>query len=222
MSMTSMTSSPWWTAAGWTMLHLLWVGLVIGLMAMLARRALRPVRPEVSYCVALVCLLALLISPAVIFIRVLERQPVPEIASGHAVKHDDPGSFSRLTSSENILPARPDPRALLVNPSTRDLRQPRVNALVPYLPWLWMSGSLSTLVMLATGLIGVEQLRRSSRLVEAGDLPRRVDAGRFARDRPARRYRHMRPLGDAGADRDRQAAHSSAAGCLEQLEHRAA
>ena len=44
---------------------------------------------------------------------------------------------------------------------------------VPYLPWFWLCGSLSTLVMLATGLVGVEQLRRSSRLVESGDLPHR-------------------------------------------------
>ena len=45
-----------------------------------------------------------------------------------------------------------------------------------YLPWIWLCGSLSTLVMLATGLIGVEQLRRSSRLVESGELPRRCRA----------------------------------------------
>ena len=47
---------------------------------------------------------------------------------------------------------------------------------MPYLPWFWLCGSLSTLVMLATGLVGVEQLRRSSRLVESGDLPRRCRA----------------------------------------------
>jgi len=47
---------------------------------------------------------------------------------------------------------------------------------VPYLPWFWLAGSLSTLVMLAMGLIGVEQLRRSSQLVEVGDLPRRCRA----------------------------------------------
>ena len=61
--------------------------------------------------------------------------------------------------------------------------------------------------MLATGLIGVEQLRRSSRLVEAGDLPRRcralADSLGIARrvgvgicDR----------LAAAGVDRDRPAA----------------
>ena len=49
-------------------------------------------------------------------------------------------------------------------------------SLVAYLPWFWLCGSLLTLVMLATGMIGVEQLRRSSRLVESGDLPRRCRA----------------------------------------------
>ena len=40
MSSTLLTASPVWTAAGWTMLHLVWVGAAIGLMAALLRRAL--------------------------------------------------------------------------------------------------------------------------------------------------------------------------------------
>jgi beta-lactamase regulating signal transducer with metallopeptidase domain len=52
----------------------------------------------------------------------------------------------------------------------------RLDPLVNLLPWIWLSGSLSTLVMLATGLIGVEQMRRSSRLVEGGDIARRCRA----------------------------------------------
>jgi hypothetical protein len=36
-----LTSAPVWTAAGWTMLHLMWVGAVIGLTASLVRRIFR-------------------------------------------------------------------------------------------------------------------------------------------------------------------------------------
>ena len=45
---------------------------------------------------------------------------------------------------------------------------------MPYLPAFWLAGSLSTLFMLATGLIGVHRLRRSSRILETGEIPHRL------------------------------------------------
>jgi len=47
MSTTVLSSSPVWTAAGWTMIHTVWIGGAIGLLAALARRLLRSARPEV-------------------------------------------------------------------------------------------------------------------------------------------------------------------------------
>ena len=52
----------------------------------------------------------------------------------------------------------------------------RAEALVPYLPWLWMAGSLSTLALLATGLVGVEGLRRGSRPIGDGLIAALVGA----------------------------------------------
>ena len=52
----------------------------------------------------------------------------------------------------------------------------RFEPLVGYLPGLWLSGSLMTLALLATGLIGVEGLRRSSRPLEAGAIAGRCRA----------------------------------------------
>ena len=46
MSPTLLITSPVWTAAGWTMLHLIWVGAAIGLMAALGRWLLRPAGPR--------------------------------------------------------------------------------------------------------------------------------------------------------------------------------
>ena len=46
MNLTDLTGSPWWLAAGWTMLHLTWLGAVVGLFAALSRRCLQPARPE--------------------------------------------------------------------------------------------------------------------------------------------------------------------------------
>jgi hypothetical protein len=51
------TTSPLWTAAGWTMLHMMWVGAAIGVMAVLARRLMKSTGPETRYAVALAFLL---------------------------------------------------------------------------------------------------------------------------------------------------------------------
>ena len=72
MNLTVLTDSPVWTAAGWTMLHLVWVGAVIGLLAALSRRLLKSAGPEVRHAAALVWLLLLAGSPVVIFLRVFE------------------------------------------------------------------------------------------------------------------------------------------------------
>ena len=71
MNANFLTASPFWTAAGWTMLHLAWVGVVIGVIAVLLRKLLQSARPEMRYSVALLCLMALSISPAVIFVQVV-------------------------------------------------------------------------------------------------------------------------------------------------------
>ncbi len=49
-----------WTAAGWTTLHLAWIGAAVGPIVALLRQALRQVRPEVRHGVAVACLLALI------------------------------------------------------------------------------------------------------------------------------------------------------------------
>ena len=48
--------------------------------------------------------------------------------------------------------------------------------MVPYLPALWMAGSLSALAVLATGLIGVHRLRRESQAIESDEILSRLKA----------------------------------------------
>ena len=64
-------------------------------------------------------------------------------------------------------------RGLAVEQPVSDSRRWSLDSVVEYLPWFWLAGSFSTLALLATGLVGVEQLRRSSRLIEVGELARR-------------------------------------------------
>ena len=172
MTPTLLTNSPVWTAAGWTMLHLLWVAAVIGLLSALGRRLLRLARAETRYGYALACLVVLGVSPAVIFVRVFEPDSRMDMA---VIERMNAGPASRAFSglSRQALRGSPESQGLALERTVSEPRRWRLDYLVPYLPWFWLAGSLSTLAMLATGLIGVEQLRRSSRLVEVGDLPRR-------------------------------------------------
>ena len=46
MSSNVLTASPVWTAAGWTMLHVIWVGAAIGVIAAFVRGLFRSAQPE--------------------------------------------------------------------------------------------------------------------------------------------------------------------------------
>src|ERR1700738_3952781 len=87
-----------WTAAGWTMLHVVWVGAAIGSIAALARRLLKSARPETRYGVALVLLLALAVSPVAIFVRTFEPDLVPPVTKIRSTA-EAPASLAPFTSS---------------------------------------------------------------------------------------------------------------------------
>ncbi len=172
MNANLLTASPFWTAAGWTMLHLAWVGVVIGVVAVLLRKLLQSARPETRYGVALLCLTALSISPVVVFVQVFAPGLGPagmimnstgDTSGSRDYVH---GADHRLTSLEALRAVAP------LQPPIVPARW-RLDDLVPILPWFWLCGSTLTQVMLAMGLVGVERLRRSSRLVESGDIARR-------------------------------------------------
>ena len=58
------------------MLHLLWVGAVLGLLAAVSRRLLKSAGPETRHAAALVWLLLLRRSPVVIFLFVFEPRVI--------------------------------------------------------------------------------------------------------------------------------------------------
>ncbi len=175
MSFNLLITSPVWTAAGWTMLHVIWVGAAIGVVAALVRGLLNRARSQTRYSVALAFLLALSISPAAIFVAIFQPDSGSRAALIRPTAHASARSAS-LTNSERQPTNGQAVGAIVVDERIVGPPRSRLDSLVTLLPWIWLCGSLSTLVMLATGLIGVEQMRRSSRLVESGELPRRCRA----------------------------------------------
>ncbi len=165
--------SPAWAAAGWTMLHLVWIGAAGGLGVALLRRLLRAARAETCHAVAVACLLALTTAPGILFARLY--QPGPLTGS-------TPATAASITPSarDTVEPA-PVPAGDLRRPgvetkaaASRAPVSSRFEPLVGYLPGIWLAGSLVTLTLLATGLVGVERMRRTSRRLEAGAITQQL------------------------------------------------
>ncbi|HEX4073500.1 MAG TPA: hypothetical protein VHX68_20140 [Planctomycetaceae bacterium] len=79
--------SPWfplfWDALGWTMLHFLWVGALVALVARLVLWTVRRRSPRVRYAVALGGFLLLGLTPVVLCAwKVADPAPVVSIAEG--------------------------------------------------------------------------------------------------------------------------------------------
>jgi len=156
------------------MLHIIWMGMVVGLVAAVARRLAKPASPEVRYGVALGCLAVLAGLPIMIFVRVFEPSAPAGIVPLGLVETKQAASNRSISSWESLKPTRLESQVLPVLQPAGVGSRWKVDSVVPYLPWFWLCGSLSTLLVLATGMIGVEQLRRSSRLLETGEIPGRL------------------------------------------------
>jgi BlaR1 peptidase M56 len=184
MNPTMLTASLVWTTAGWTMLHLVWVGALIGLVAAISRRLFQSAGPEVRHATALACMLVLAGSPVVIFLRVFEPASPSKEAPFAAIGPEKRGSGGLSRFPESVMPARPGLHDLaLIRPESTS--RWKLDSLIPFLPAFWLAGSLSTLFLLITGLIGVAQLRRTSRIIETGEIAERLrtlaDSLRIAR-----------------------------------------
>ncbi len=157
-------------AVGWTMLHVLWVGAVIGAAAAIAGRATRSARPEIRYVIALVFLTALGLAPMVILAWVYE----PPVAVNTPIAVENvPIEETSFVTHDSIVKTTDSHVVLAPERRNRVPVQSRLEPVVGFLPWVWLAGSCLTLVSLALGVIGVERLRRSSRLVAGGAIESR-------------------------------------------------
>ncbi len=168
-----------WQIAGWTMLHYLWVGAVLGVAAIVLRLFLRSAAANVRYVAALGSLLLMAATPAVIAAIVMhELGPwTKDVAAPHAVggaaamaieirpdafSHGANPAGSSLPAAEDVPVARP--------PSALQRADAMFSAAAFYLPWLWIVGAPLVLLLTTTGMVGAERLRRQSRPVEDAQI----------------------------------------------------
>ena len=173
MSLSALSASPIWCAAGWTMLHLVWVGAVIGLLAALLQHLTKSVGPEIRHATALLSFLFMAISPVVIFLSIFEPSSQSTALDVSPAIVAGPMSPSAFSISEDLAEVSSSAGKFEVFTS-REVSGWRLESVIPYLPAFWLAGSFSTFFLLAAGLIGVHRLRRSSRLIETGAIPDRL------------------------------------------------
>ncbi|NRA98166.1 MAG: M56 family metallopeptidase, partial [Planctomycetes bacterium] len=157
-----------WMAGGWTILHLLWIGCVLGALALVVARTLRAERPMVRYGAALLLLLAWSAAPIVIFGLVYEP------AGTH--------SGSALTVADRMASHSPeDHGATTAQQLGRSSNSAwDMEALAAITPWIWLSGATLTFAWLIFGLTGVGRLRRRAEPIDDPVLLAILDRGRQA------------------------------------------
>lgn len=160
------------TPLGATLLASLWQGLVVGVVAALALAFAR--RAAVRYRVACLALLALVVWPALTFVRVASapapgvvREAAAEVPEGSLVWPLLPSD--RLEAGAEGSAARDQgARGAQASPSAPARRVgPGWARLVPWLAGLWLLGVVAGLLRLTVGLTLVARLRRSARPVGA-------------------------------------------------------
>ncbi|MDG3004789.1 M56 family metallopeptidase [Paludisphaera mucosa] len=164
------TTSPAWTALGWTFLHMLWIGAAVGLVASLARRLLRRAAAETRHAAALTALIGLAIAPFAAFFAVYD--PAPPTAAARPAEVVPRIAFAVDANSRVAYEFAPSPARPTGAPES--IRMFRfLDPWVAILPGVWFVGSLLTLASLATGLVGVERLRRAGLPLESGPIVER-------------------------------------------------
>jgi beta-lactamase regulating signal transducer with metallopeptidase domain len=184
------TLSSSWQLAGWTMILFLAAGTVLligaGAMRLLLRRANANVRYGASL-MSFVLLAALPVMIAGTLVASRQRERPEELTTKDT-------KVTKEDFDANILLAKPELQrrdltttdlATEFTESTEEIGDnsiiiasvdPQIdfenllNRSIDYLPWVWIVGTPLTFLLLASGLLGAERLRRSCRLLNDGPI----------------------------------------------------
>jgi hypothetical protein len=187
-----------WQVAGWTMVHFTWLGAVVGVVAASFGVVLRRASPNARYLAAAISLSLLAVLPIAIatwlvgisppfqggargeFFRLGEDTPHASVSHNPAEHMDSVAELNLHTAAPTdltlTLPADVVARDDTFEPSPgpslggRRIALAVIESCVPYLPWIWFVGTPVTLLLLATGIVGSERLRRASEPVAVGPI----------------------------------------------------
>jgi beta-lactamase regulating signal transducer with metallopeptidase domain len=163
-----------WRIAGWTMVYFLVIGSLAAIVASGLRLVQRNAPPTLRYATSLAVFAILAILPAGIAIWLYQSTPgIPPFAAlpsasppaliDLAVEPVAASTAIQEVSSVESLPPIEISAAISSSPWSTE-------RVIEHLPWLWLIGTPLTFLLLATGLVGAERLRRSSRLLLDGPV----------------------------------------------------
>ncbi|QEG37905.1 M56 family metallopeptidase [Bythopirellula goksoeyrii] len=169
-----------WHIVGWTMVYFLAAGTVVILVGAALRFALRTASPTLRYTTSLTVFAVLALLPIAI-VGSLASRVVPDHGPYSAsklaqlpVRVELKATASGTVTEQALLPeVMPFPSAesnLTPPVQTRDEIASLLTGAVEYLPWVWIVGTPLTFLLLASGLVGAERLRKTSRPLDAGPI----------------------------------------------------
>jgi beta-lactamase regulating signal transducer with metallopeptidase domain len=146
--------APWIDIAGWTLLHFVWQGTAIGLVAAIGLRLLRTAAPNVRYALASTALVTMLIMPVATAVRLASSAPgvsnPPLLMSAI--------SPAPARSSGASLPEDAAAKSAIRVPAAR----PSIDAVMPAIVMLWLAGVALLQLRLLGGWWRVRGLHRAS------------------------------------------------------------
>ncbi|MDR0181814.1 M56 family metallopeptidase [Lysobacter arvi] len=144
-------------ALGRALLHFLWQGALIGLLAALALRVMREARPQARYAVACGALLLCTLMPTLYVIAQLWA-PTP---AGIAMPRD---ALVRITG------------LAIVSGDAAPVGVSRLDAALPTIVLLWAAGAGALSLRMAAGLIWIQRLRATPQSATQREWQARLDA----------------------------------------------
>lgn len=144
---------------GRALLHFVWQGAAIGLLAAIALHCLRDARPQARYAVACAALLACALAPLATVVALLAGMGSADIAS--------------------VLPSMPAPAGAAAASALSIqamLSAPRLDGLLPSIVALWAACACTLCLRLALGVVWVERLRAAPQGPGQPTWQRRLDA----------------------------------------------
>ncbi len=192
MSSFSVSSAFWqqaWPLVGWTMLWFLAAGTIVLIVGAILRVLFKRATSQVRYFTSLAGFAMLALLPIAIAGYLTTSLP-RDITRSSRPGLDETTNFIELnpkfeTKNQNDLKIRPevsreakrvgDERSAITETAipgwnNRAMLNSILNAIVAYLPWLWLVGTPLTFLLLATGLIGAERLRKSCQTLTDGPI----------------------------------------------------
>ena len=172
--------------AGYTMLHFLWAGTIVWILAIILRRLVSGAKSGTRYTIAIFSLLMLVGTAFGCFVftagqlreAMIEQQQSSFVAYENLNPQLAPESASQMSPLPIITTA-------ISNQTVREIPTPReaffawlqdvlLTSAVRSLPWIWLVGTIMVAVLYVTGVFGTVQLRRKSTPIEDEKVLKRL------------------------------------------------